>query len=310
MGGPSGPQTTTQQTSTQLSPDQQQLMSLAMPSLQKYAANPTTVPTSGLVAPFTGPQTTGQNQVLGVNPTQQNVVGSGAQASQFLTGGAALDPSTNPAEAAQIRAATLPIEQQLTEGTLPALREQATGVGQTGSSREGVAEGIASRGASQAEGATAANIANTDYQNALDQMTKALALTPSTAAAQAIPGATTSAVGDTQQQQQQQNIDAQLMAQLYNSQQPLATGEALAGIASGIPGASTTSTGTMSPSSPSTLQQILGLGGLGVGVLGAGGTSGLGGALGKLLMGGGGASALAPAGVTGAASDLLPLLLA
>jgi hypothetical protein len=275
MSGGGGTTTSQQQTSTQLSPDQQALMGLAMPALQKYAANPTTVPTSGLVAPFTAAQTSGQNQVLGVNPTQSGVVQSGADASNFLTSGRALDPSTNPAEAAQIHAATLPIEQQLTEGTLPALREQATGVGQTGSSREGVAEGIASRGAAQAEGATAANIANTDYQNALDQMTKALGMTPSTAAAQAIPGATTSAVGDTQQQQQQQNIDAQLMAQLYNSQQPLATGEALAGIAAGIPGATVTSTGSQTAPPPSILQQILGGGSLAAALLGKGGLPGL-----------------------------------
>lgn len=281
MSGGGSPTTQSQTTSTQLSPDQTSLLGLAMPALQDYAANPTTVSTSGLIAPFNANQTAGQGQVLGSTGNQSGIVGSAGNASQFLTSGAALNPSSNPGEAAQIQAATQPIQQNLQENTLPQLRNQATGVGQTGSSREGIAEGLASRGASQAEGATAANITNQDYNSGLNAMTQALGLAPGTAGAQTIPGATTSAVGDVQQQNSQQNIDAQLQAQLFNSQQPLATGEALAGIASGIPGATVTSSGTTTPGQPSTLQQILGYGGLGASLLGGtsanGATTGLGG---------------------------------
>jgi hypothetical protein len=276
MSGGSSPATQTQSTTTNLSPDQQQLLGLAMPSLSQYAANPTTVPTSGLVAPFTSAQTTGQSQVLGANPTQSGVVGNAANASNFLTTGAALNPSSNPYESAAMTAADQPIYNQLNQQTLPQLGEAATGVGQTGSSRAGVAQGLATEGANEAVGQTNANIANTSYNTGLQSMVQALGLAPSTAAGQTIPGASTSAVGDTQQQQTQQGIDASLLASIYNSQQPLSTGEALAGIASGIPGASVTSTGTTSAQSPSTLAQILGYGGLGVGLLGAGGTSGLG----------------------------------
>jgi hypothetical protein len=276
MSGSSSPATQTQTTSTQLSPQQQQLLGLAMPQLSQYAANPTTVPTSGLVAPFTSAQTSGQSQVLGANAAQSGITENAANASNFLTTGQALNPSSNPYEEQAINAAIQPIQQNLEFNTLPQLQEQATGVGQTGSSRAGVAQGLASLGASEAEGQTAANIANTSYGTGINAMTQALGLSPATAAAQAIPGATTSAVGDVQQQQQQQNIDAQLLASIYNSQQPLATGEALAGIASGIPGATTSTTGTTTAQSPSTLQQILGYGTLGTGLLGAGGTSGLG----------------------------------
>jgi hypothetical protein len=269
MSGGAGPTTSTQQTSTQLSPQQNQLLGLAMPNLEQYAANPTTVPTSGLVAPFNANQTSGQNAVLGSTGAQQGVVNSGANASNFLTSGAALNPSSNPGEAAQMTAADQPIEQNLQFNTLPGIQSAATGVGQTGSSRAGVAQGLASLGASEAEGQTNANIANTDYNSGLSAMTQALGLTPSTAAAQTIPGATTSAVGDTQQQQSQQNIDAQLEAELYNSQQPLATGEALAGIASGIPGATVTSSGTQQAPTPSLLQQITGYGGLAAALMGS-----------------------------------------
>lgn len=264
MGGGSTPQQ--QQTTQQLSPEQTQLLQLAMPKLQNFANSTPTMANN--VVGFNPTQVAGQAGVASSTGNQGNIVGSAGNASQFLTSGNALDPTSNPALQSTINASTRPIINDLLEQTLPAIRSGADTTGNYGSSRQGVAEGIATGKAAQAVGDTSAKVATAGYNSGLDAMTKALGLAPSTAQAQAIPGATLSSVGDVQQQQAQAQQTAADTSSNYASWLPYIQGSSLASLVGGIPGGTTTTTATTPK--PSLFNQILGAGALGASALGGG----------------------------------------
>ena len=64
MGGGSGQQTQ-QTTQVQLSPEQQQLLNMAMPFASQFSKNQPKLPAGSSVAPFTAPQVAGQTATLG-----------------------------------------------------------------------------------------------------------------------------------------------------------------------------------------------------------------------------------------------------
>ena len=66
--------------------------------------------------------------------------------------------ANNPALTAAIQAAAGDVNQNLQENLLPAIGDQATGAGQYGGSRQGIAQGIALRGANKQVGDMAAHI--------------------------------------------------------------------------------------------------------------------------------------------------------
>lgn len=284
-GGSSGQNTQT--TSVQLSPQQQQLLNMGMPFAQQYASNQPTLPSaSSAIAGFNPTQQSGQQQALNAAAgAQQTTANNAANAGNFFTSGAVLDPSSNPALASAIQGAVLPARQQLQMQTLPGIRQQATGVGGMGNTREGVAEGIASGLESQGEQATAAQMQNQAYQAGLGAMERGLALAPQTQQTELAPAMTTSGVGDVQQALDQLMRSYTTEAGLFQQEQPMATAEALMGLGAGIPGGSVTSTGqTNQQISP--LQYAMGGAGIGSALLGGnnpvipGGFSGLGSMLG------------------------------
>jgi hypothetical protein len=288
----------TQTTTTQLSPEQQQLINLGMPFAQQFAANQPQLPSGSSVAGFNPTQTQAQNMATGAAGGPLASEAASAQgAQQFLTSGAALDPSTNPGLAASIKAAQLPIQQNFTETVMPTIRSEGVGAGQFGGSREGVAEGIASQSEQQQEAGVAANLVNQNYQNALDQMTRAMGLTPTVQQASLAPAQAVGAVGDVQQALQQEQLTEAFNRFMFPQEQPISTAEELMGLGAGIPGgsATTVASGTQKPSG---LQTALGLGTLGAGLFG-----------GQGMFGSQGAFSGAPAAVGNALSSILPALL-
>lgn len=249
--GSGGSKATTQTTTQTLTPEQQQLIGLAIPGISQVAQSGIHLPTESGVAGFDPLQTFGQNQVLGSTGSMSDILGSAAGANQFLTSGQALDPSTNKYLQATIDASTRPIWQGLTESALPNVRSEARSVGQVGGSRQGIAEGLAIRGAEQAAGDTSAKVATQGYLAGLEGLSKGIGLAPTTAASQAIPGLTTSGVGDVRQQQAQQQLSEEQNRAMLQQILPLLLGKDIAGIAAGLPGGSVTSTGktdtTLSP---------------------------------------------------------------
>jgi hypothetical protein len=274
MGDSSGSSQST--TTQQLTPEQQSLVGLATPQYQQFAASNPTLPSGAQsVAPFTPAQISGQNQVLGSTGQMGNVVGTAANTNQYLSSGAFLDPSTNPNVQNAVKAATDPIFQNLAQTTVPG--QQATGAGGSGvnfgGSREGIAEGLATQGAQRTAGNVAGNIEGTALGQGLNATLAAIGQAPGTAASLALPGATTSTVGDVQQQQQQNVTNADVAAQQFAQFLPLLKAQMLTQGAASLPGGSTTAVG-QNTQSANPISQIIG---------GASAAGGLAGGLSKLL---------------------------
>lgn len=247
-----------------------------MPFASKYAQNQPVLPSGSSVAGFTDPQKAGQAATLGAagpgGAVSQEAQG-GAAAHDFLTSGKALDPNSNPGLQAAIRGAVQPMEENFQETVLPGIRSAGTAAGPLGS-REQIAEGIAAKGEERAVGSVTGSMENQNYQNALDQMTRAMGLTPTVQQGSLEPGAATSAVGDVQQQLEQQQLTEAFNKFMFPQTQPLSTAESFAGMAGGIPGGGSTTQGTASNSGAPAWQQAAGYGTLAAGLLGSGGLAG------------------------------------
>lgn len=272
MGGGSQKQTT----EVKLSPEQRQLLSLAMPFAKDFAANaPQAVP----IQPFDPLQQQAQTQAIGGAATQNDLANKAAGGAGFMLDGSVLDPNSNPGLRGAIDAAVRPIVGTLNQSTLPALRGNAVAAGGYGGSRQGIAEGLAVQGAQQAIGDASSKLAFEGYNAGLDAMNKAQALVPTLQGAQTTGAATLDAVGA-----QRRAMEEALAGQGNNqSMMNLLAAKELASLVGGIPGGSTT---TSASGGNSALSTGLGLAGLGLSLFGgpmAGMMGGMGG-----MMGGGG----------------------
>jgi len=109
------------------------------------------------------------------------------QASQFaLTD--AINPASNPALQEYIQLANDQLTQQYQQQVAPALRNSNVQAGNVGSSRAGIAEGIARQGLVDAQGRQTAAITSQGYGQGLQAMMQALGLAPQTAGLGAMEG--------------------------------------------------------------------------------------------------------------------------
>lgn len=258
---------TTQTTKVELPPEARQLLDLSMPYLTSFAKTPPQAYPGSAVAPFDPLQVAGQEGALSAaGGPQAGIVGSAGTAQQRLTSGELLTPASNPALRDTIAAGTRPIIEDLLFKALPAIRGEASTTGNFGSSRQALAEGLATGKAAQAVGDTGAKIASTGYLAGLDALTKGVGLAPQTANAQLIPALTTSGVGDVRQAMTQALLGEDVSKFNYNQLLPLLVGQKLASIAAGIPGGSVTTTASGPQSNP--IMSGLGLASTGLGLLG------------------------------------------
>lgn len=238
MGG--GSTTTTSE--IKLSPEQEALLKPVIPIAQEYVNNPPTLPDYSQISPFNPVQLAAQKQLLGAAGQQSQIAGNAAATNAYLMNPNILSPDSNPALQATIDAAIQPIQQQLFTETLPQLGSSAEQAGQYGSSRQGVAEGLATQGAQQAAVNVAAPIANAGYQSGLDAMTKALGLAPQTTTNLTAPAVSVGAVGDVRQQLSQAQLDEQAYRDTYAQVAPFLAAQEVAAMAAGIPGGGTETT--------------------------------------------------------------------
>lgn len=118
---------------------------------------------NSLMGSSAGGMSNAANSLYGFNPgnaTSQNISDAGQYAD-------------NPYLNAQIDAAGRDISRNLTEDVLPGLNRMGSATGNTNSSRTGIAEGIALRGAQDRFGDLSANMRSTAYQNGLQQAEQA-----------------------------------------------------------------------------------------------------------------------------------------
>jgi hypothetical protein len=242
----SGGQAPTQKTTVELSPEQQQMYGFAMPYLKAFAAQTPQRYQDSTIAGFNPNQVAGQNQVLGAASGMDEVAKAAAGANKFMTSGNFWDPQYNTALQGTIDATTRPIVQAYNEQVMPAIRNEAVTTGNFGSSRQGVAEGIASRGMQQAVGDTAAKTTEDLYKTNIDAQLKAMGLAPTTAAALAAPGQAVSSVGDVQQSMDQAKLN-ELVQNFFADTGGLDYAKArdILSMISGMPGATTVSTGSI-----------------------------------------------------------------
>lgn len=237
-----GSKDTTQTTKYELSPEQREMMNLAMPGVRDFAANvPERYPGS-TIAGFDPAQTSGQEMALSAAGAQNQLAGQGAGTTANWLSKDALDVNNNPAIRSAIDSATRPIYEQLTRSALPAVRDSAERAGNFGSSRQGIAEGIAMEGASKAAGDVSSKIAYDSYAKNVDAQLKALGLMPQTQAAQTTGAYTTSNVGDVRQDQAQKLLTEDVSNFNYDQLAPFLQSKEIMSLLSGLPGGSTTTT--------------------------------------------------------------------
>lgn len=250
MGGSGNKEQPTQTTTYQLSPEQRELMSIAMPGVRNFAASVPQRYQGNQVAGFTEPQVTGQEMALTAGGTQNDLARRGIEANNFYTSGDIWNPATNPNLKGAIDAATRPIYEGLTEKALPAIRGEAVTTGNFGSSRQGIAEGLATREASRAAGDTAAKISQAQYDTNVRAQLQAMGMLPMLQGAQTVGAATTSGVGDVRQAMDQALLNQQVNAFNFDQMAPFLQSKEIMSLIQGLPGGTTVSTGNNPTASP------------------------------------------------------------
>lgn len=172
---------------------------------------------------------TGQGNFVGFDPLQvagqENALSaarglspliSGAQsANQFLLGDV-LNPASNPFLAASARAATQPIFEGLTQNILPAIRGEAALTGNVGSSRQGIAEGLAAQGAQRTAGDISTNIFSGGFGQGLNALIQGLQLAPQSAQFGLLPSQIQQQVGGQRRElRQEEALNPFLQAQRF-----------------------------------------------------------------------------------------------
>src|SRR5882672_2240574 len=227
----SGSQPQTQTTTQELSPEQRQLMNLAMPGVTQFAASVPQRYQGTTIAGFDPSQVAGQQGALQSAGTQTDLARSGAGTTLDWLNPNALDITKQPGLQGNIEAATRPITQALTEQALPAIRSSAEQSGNFGSSRQGIAEGLASGRASQAIGDATSGI-----------VSKAYGLLPQTTQTQTAGDLTTSNVGDVRQSMTQAQLGEQVGNFNWDQLAPFLQSKDIMSLLTGLPGGSTTTT--------------------------------------------------------------------
>lgn len=250
--------TQTTETKTNLSEEQEELLSLAMPGVREFAASTPERYQGSQVADFTKEQVQGQEQVLEAAKEQGKLATNLADATNFYTSGNIWDPSVNPYLQGAVDASVRPIYQNLNESTLPTIRGEAVTTGNFGSSRQGIAEGLASGRASQAAGDTASKLVQSQYETNVNAQLKAMGLVPTAQSAQTVEGTTTSGVGDVRQAMEQSKINEAVSNWNYDELAPFLQSQEIISLLQGLPGGSTTSTSTGNSTKATTASQALG----------------------------------------------------
>lgn len=280
MGGSS--QQPTQTTTQVLSPEQRQLMGLAMPGVEKFAANVPQRYQGSTVQGFDPAQVAGQDKALGTaSGTMQSLADQGATTSQTLMN-SPWDPNINPALKGAVDASVRPITEQYQQTVRPALRDEFQAAGQQfGGSRRNIAEGNAANSYMRNVGDTASKVVNDNYATNIGAASKALALLPQTQQASLAPALTTSGVGDVRQALGQQQLDANVSGYNYDQLAPFLQSKEIMSLLQGLPGGSVTSTASVpqknqttaalgGAASGATLGSMFGPVGTGVGAIGGG----------------------------------------
>lgn len=190
-------------TTQELSPEQKKLIGMVIPAAEDYLKNPPKLWQGSTIPKLNAQQQAAQKSLLAAGKTVGNVgaygvgqlAGTGSSASKLaqsglgsiladynqgnktrdmFTSGKLLDVNSNPALKGAITAATRPIMQNLTRSALPQVRSDFIGGNSFGSSRQGIAEGLAMGGAADAMKDATTGVVNNAYNQGLGATLSAL----------------------------------------------------------------------------------------------------------------------------------------
>ena len=253
-GSPSVPTQTATPIQTE---EQRQLMQLAMPGVEQFAANVPQRYQGPTQAGFDPSQTAGQESVLAASPRVGELARSGADASQFYTSGDIWNPASNPNLQGAVDASVRPLYQQLTETALPAIRQEAITYSGLGGSREDLAQSRAIRDTGVAAGDTARKLVQSQYETNVGAQLKALGLLPQTQQSLYAEGTGISGVGDVRQQELQRQYDLAQQNYMFDQYAPFLQSKEILSLIQGLPGGGVQTTGSV-PSTQPGLTQALG----------------------------------------------------
>lgn len=160
-----------------------------------------------LIAGKTDADTQAENYLSSYAGTLAGQSDQNLNALNWATGAGNLDVGNNQYVQGQMAANTNRLYQDFGDKTVPALRSNFGQAGQIGSSRQGIAEGLAAQGVSRAAADSNAQILGDAYGNALGAYSSALAQAPALMQAGVLPGTLLGTVGQSQRGFTQDQID-------------------------------------------------------------------------------------------------------
>jgi hypothetical protein len=172
--------------------------------------------------------------------------------------GDVLYPQSNPALQQTINAAVRPITESYTDpgGVMSQIRSGATGAGQFGSSRQGIAEGVAAGRYADAVGDASSRIATEGYGRGLDTFSRTLAFAPQAMQAGMTPANILSGIGSQNEMQAQQLEDYLSNSRMWEYNAPWLPLQNYANIVFGNATPTTTTSTDQNPGTLSTLGQV------------------------------------------------------
>lgn len=185
----------------------------------------------------------------------QSLTPAVAESANFaLTG--AKDVNSNPYLAEAMRAAIRPQVQTFTDTTLPALRMGGVASNTLGSSRQGVAEGLAAGRLQDSIAGTVAQMGSRGYESGLDASLQGLRALPSIGQGMSMPASMLSSVGAQRENLAQEVANYEAAGRTAEVNQPWELLQAYAALLQGMSNPITTSTGTVPRAGISPMQGI------------------------------------------------------
>lgn len=244
MGGKQ-PKNVTQTNTVQLSPEQNELFNLALPYIKDYAKDPADIYRGKTIADFNANEVLAQQKALQAGNAGAQIGDSVKQASQFLLNPDILSPDSNPWLQQHGDAITQTMTRNLTESILPQIRSGATAAGGAysgGSSREGIAQGLAIGRTGDAIGNNLTDLYSRAYTSGLSAMGGAINSSPTAQAAQLFGPSVMSQVGAQQRAMEQAKLDEAARLFLLEEQLPFLTAGDIMSLMQSMPGGAGVST--------------------------------------------------------------------
>lgn len=172
------------------------------------------------VAPFNPLESEGQQWTADAARTSLPAVANraGTYSSFLLNEG--LDPATNPYFQSSLSSAIRPIKEDLLNSALPAIRTQSRLAGTYGGSRQGIAEGLATKAAIEKAGDITSTMSSNAYTDAANRGQQTLNFLPTLDSLITAPGQTLSGVGEAQRGMSQAQLNDLVSHYEYNQQLP------------------------------------------------------------------------------------------